>query len=237
MSDVKAVVPSAAILSAADFVKTLACTHKHNEAVSDCAHCNLSFLAQWATNLLSDHAALERRVAELEGQLAVAQRALRNAVCTLSTAPIASTNPELYSQWAIDANEGAYLSALDKAAAQLSQPAERPKCGKQILQRGIHGLTECNGWCERDAGHDGECSPRSKCDGRYKAGKDFTPEKITITYMPCEQDAGHKPPCGPKPTTAHVPVPAGTVNLLDPKVIEREAERGEEENRAEYGKG
>ena len=37
------------------------------------------------------------------------------------------------------------------------------------------------------------------------------------------------------PTVINVPVPEGTVDLLDPAVIEREVERGKEENEAEYG--
>ena len=38
-----------------------------------------------------------------------------------------------------------------------------------------------------------------------------------------------------QPTVIKVPVPEGTVDLLDPAVIEREVERGKEENEAEYG--
>jgi hypothetical protein len=38
----------------------------------------------------------------------------------------------------------------------------------------------------------------------------------------------------PTVTTIKIPVPAGTVNLLDPKVIERMAKRGAEQNAAQH---
>ena len=49
-----------------------------------------------------------------------------------------------------------------------------------------------------------------------------------------------QPPCPPQPaadeTVVHVPVPEGTVDLLDPAVIAEEVKRGDEQNAAEYGK-
>ena len=50
------------------------------------------------------------------------------------------------------------------------------------------------------------------------------------------------PPKNPPPqpaadeTVVHVPVPEGTVDLLDPAVIAEEVKRGDEQNAAEYGK-
>jgi hypothetical protein len=47
---------------------------------------------------------------------------------------------------------------------------------------------------------------------------------------------GPKNPEPPQPTVVKVPVPDGQVDLLDPAVIEKEIERGNAENEAEYGK-
>ena len=46
--------PVEAIRSAARFVHELAKRSRHTEAVADCPHCNLSFLAIWAENLLNE---------------------------------------------------------------------------------------------------------------------------------------------------------------------------------------
>jgi hypothetical protein len=43
------------------------------------------------------------------------------------------------------------------------------------------------------------------------------------------------PPNDPEPCAVVVPVPSGTVNLLDSEVIERDIERGNAENEVEKG--
>jgi flagellar motility protein MotE (MotC chaperone) len=53
--------PEAAIRSAARFALELAGKSKHCEAVADCAHCNLTFLATWAENMLTDLSRAEER--------------------------------------------------------------------------------------------------------------------------------------------------------------------------------
>jgi hypothetical protein len=58
--------------------------------------------------------------------------------------------------------------------------------------------------------------------------------------MPKQNDPSTWPPIPnqpepPQPCVVKVPVPAGTVNLLDPEVIAKEITRGEAEN-AEEGK-
>jgi len=50
---------------------------------------------------------------------------------------------------------------------------------------------------------------------------------------PPVQQPGQPPPNQPEPCVVRVPVPAGTVNLLDPEVIAKMVERGEAENAAE----
>lgn len=45
-------IPAEAIRSAAKFARDLAWRSHHTEAVSDCPHCTLSFLATWAEQLL-----------------------------------------------------------------------------------------------------------------------------------------------------------------------------------------
>lgn len=45
-------IPEAAIRSSAQFARTMAKQSRHTEAVSECCHCNLNFLATWAENLL-----------------------------------------------------------------------------------------------------------------------------------------------------------------------------------------
>jgi len=130
MSEVK--IPEAAIRSAAQLAKKVAAKSKHCGAVADCAHCNLSFLAIWAEDLLTDVATLTRELSAANAKRGELERANQRLMDLVRYQRHELFNANLisekeYAELVYDSEKGervARLESYDTIRAELSAARE-----------------------------------------------------------------------------------------------------------------